>query len=440
MAPPISPWAAAPWTDDQQMLNPAMAQEPAAPQVPQVFAPVAKAAPSPLEGNIANDQQQLEKVRWNQANPWGTPENHPGALGKAAHVFSKVGNIAGDIFAPHVMANIPGTEANMQVRESELANRLNKETTDESENENRAATTAHTAEETAEMPGNAKSKQALEKAETDAAENKPDAFDFQQTDHGLMRINKSTGEAVPVTFNGQPLQPKVAPTKAGTKTVQLEINGKPHQVLIDEATGKTIQDLGESGEKPPVVNVNAGVAGLDRETARFAKPYEKGVADANAQLEKINEATSMINGSAESQALGIPKILTALISGQGSGVRITQSEQDNIARARGLEGDLQGTLNKWEGKGKLTSTQQKQLTGVLNDVKALVTEKAKIHSQALDSINGAGSREEAIRADKDARQKISDLEQHGHYAGQTVQLKNGKSVVVQKVHPDGSFD
>jgi len=212
--------------------------------------------------------------------------------------------------------------------------------------------------------------------------------------------------------DGTPIGPKLQ-----TKVVQLEMGGKPHQVLVDDATGVPIKDMGETGEKPPVFNANAGLITLDRESARLAKPYEKGISDANAQLDKIADARTMINGSAEAQALGVPKVLTALVSGAGSGVRITQPELNAIAKARGIAGDVQGTLQSWAGKGKLTPEQQKQLTGILDDVHARILQKQSIHNETLDRINGAASREEIINADKEARQKLSALEQGQHSAG-----------------------
>jgi hypothetical protein len=217
--------------------------------------------------------------------------------------------------------------------------------------------------------------------------------------HGDPKTGKSSAEVV---YEGE----------AGTtpKVVSLEVGGKPHQVLIDEKSGKTLKDLGETGEKPPTVNVNAGNNERDREAARFAKSHEKAVSDATAQLEKIAEARSMINGSAEAQALGIPKVLTALVSGQGTGVRITQPELSAIAKARGIKGDVEGFINSVSGKGKLTAEQKTQLTQILDDVKTRISQKQAIHNAALDNINGAGSREDIVRFDKEARQNISDFE------------------------------
>lgn len=160
-------------------------------------------------------------------------------------------------------------------------------------------------------------------------------------------------------------------------------------------------------------------AALDRETTKFSKPHEKAVADATAQLEKIADARAMINGNAESQALGIPKVLTALVSGVGSGVRITQPELNAIGTARGVKGDVEGFINSVSGKGKLTDTQKQQLTGILNDVETRVRQKQAIANDALDKINGAGSRGEIIQHDKDARKALSDLET-GHSADSAV--------------------
>jgi hypothetical protein len=75
-------------------------------------------------GSSANYEAELAKQKDKEANPWGTPENHPGTLGKIGHVLSKIGNIAGDVVAPGTMAIIPGTDLNRKVQESGLENRI----------------------------------------------------------------------------------------------------------------------------------------------------------------------------------------------------------------------------------------------------------------------------------------------------------------------------
>ena len=82
------------------------------------------------EGNLTN---RLQADYRKDATPWGSPTNHPGIGGKIAHVLSKVGNIAGDIFAPATMAMIPGTDLNRKVDENNIAHELNSTIGEESQ-------------------------------------------------------------------------------------------------------------------------------------------------------------------------------------------------------------------------------------------------------------------------------------------------------------------
>jgi len=410
-------------------------------QGPPVLAPTQHPAvtrpQTPQEQLIDQDQQRLQKVRWEQQNPWGTPENHPGKLGKLAHIFSQVGNIAGDVFAPGTMALIPGTEAHRQAEETGLTRRLNTEIGDESQNQERNALTAKTQEDTAEEPGKTQSEEALQGAQAANLNSENEArlllVGHAHAVQSALRNNLDPHTDPTVLAYEQALQAQQKqPAAKGAHFIQREVGGKPHTVAVDDMTGEDIRDEGETGEKPPVVNVNAANSEMDREATRLGKPYEKGASDAQAQLDKIADARAMVNGNPESQALGMPKVLTALVSGQGSGVRITQPELNSIAKARGLSGDIEGTLNKWSGKGQLTATQKQQLTQILDDVKTRIEKKAAIHSAALDSINGASSREQVIQADKLARQQLNEVQQFGFYTGEklpqgiVVGFKNGK--------------
>jgi hypothetical protein len=260
--------------------------DPSSASVPQVFAPsaapsvkLAPQPPTPIEQNISNDQQQLQKVRWEKTHGWGTdptydasgtmtdPGNHPGKLGKLAHVFSTLGNIAGDIFAPTVMANIPGTQMNRDLQEHGLAKRLNSEISQQSQEAYQGAETGKTQEETAEMPGKAASEEGLQGAETGHTEAETAAmqnpqYEVHDTAAGPLFVNKKTGAAQHLSVDGLPVGPKIQ-----TKTIPLQIGGKPHQVLINDETGEPIRDLGESGEKPPVTNVNAGTWSVQTDTS-----------------------------------------------------------------------------------------------------------------------------------------------------------------------------
>lgn len=266
---------------------------------------------------------------------------------------------------------------------------------------------------------------------------------YQGVVEGALKIKKSTAD--------------VAKTEADTKKTTMETEGtlpiSPYQqAQLDakadkpEATKTAEQQfVDEYQVKHPKAGVaeaqrafklnehiaspEASINQLDRETTRFAKPHEKSVADATSQLEKIDDARAMINGPAEAQALGIPKVLTALVSGAGSGVRITQPELNSIAKARGLTGDIEGFINSVSGQGKLTDTQKKQLTQILDDVKARVQQKRAIANDALDKINGARSRDEIVKIDRETRQKLTGMESAPAASGS--QYKVGDMVMYQ---------
>ncbi len=346
------------------------------------------------------------------ADPYGSSDNHPGFFGKLLHGLS----------------HATGGDTRRGWEEQGLEKRLQDISKDESAEGLQGATQAHTEAETPEIAPNAKSTRNLQGATARNLESET-AQRGQPSDPYMAVYRSLTGMGMPPQEALQEIerdkQMAVKPTEPKTTDIKGS-DGKVHTMGYDDKTGKYDVDEGESGFRPAVTNVNAGEASLDREATRLGKPYEKGISDADAQLDKIADARTMINGNAEAQALGIPKVLTALVSGQGSGVRITMPELQAIATARGLSGDIQGTLNSWSGKGKLTSTQQKQLTGLLDDVKARITAKQQIHSQALDQINGASTRQDVIAADKQARQRLNDVQTHGFYIGQ--QTPKGKVV------------
>lgn len=150
------------------------------------------------------------------------------------------------------------------------------------------------------------------------------------------------------------------------------------------------------------------------------QPYQKMLTEGSNQLEKIAEAKAMINGPAESQALGIPKVLTALVSGAGTGVRITQPELNSIATARGLTGGVEGFINQVAGKGKLTDTQKGQLTQVLDDVANKVRGKQMIVNDHLDALGTSQSAGEIQQHEHNTRQKLATFEAGGGAAPKEV--------------------
>jgi hypothetical protein len=81
-------------------------------------------------------------------------------------------------------------------------------------------------------------------------------FELHDTDQGPMMINKQTGEAQPVTANGQPVGAKV---QLKESQPIMGPDNKPHTYMLDQQGNKVV-DLGVHYERP-AVQVNAGVGG-----------------------------------------------------------------------------------------------------------------------------------------------------------------------------------
>lgn len=151
--------------------------------------------PKAAIGGSSDLQGRLQHLRDMDANPWGSENNHPGFGGKLAHVAAKVGNIAGDIIAPNVMARIPGTELNRKTQEEQLQGQIGQAQTRET-----AAATEKTREKHEENVEDT-NQQRLDQAERriDETENKDkSAREIALRKQGL-KIDEH-GAAVPLQY------------------------------------------------------------------------------------------------------------------------------------------------------------------------------------------------------------------------------------------------
>jgi hypothetical protein len=149
----------------QPIVMPVSAPDPL-PPTPQPQVQLAPKVPTPLDGQIQDAQQQLQKVHMKQ-QPYQW--NQHGVGRNIAHVLSVAGNIAGDIFAPSVMARIPNTQMNLKEQEDELNDMLSKEQEQQSASALQGANAAHLNAETPEIGPNAASRRQLEGAQTGLA-------------------------------------------------------------------------------------------------------------------------------------------------------------------------------------------------------------------------------------------------------------------------------
>jgi hypothetical protein len=128
------------------------------------------------------------------------------------------------------------------------------------------------------------------------------------------------------------------------------------------------------------------------------------------QVEKIDDARLMLNGSQAGQGLAAAKIMTALVSGTGTGIRITMPELQQLMHAQGIQSQAEAYIDHLSGQNEFSGIQKTQLSGLLDAVKARVLQKQQLANDHLNQLNNAGSVAEVHQIDQDYRQKQLDME------------------------------
>lgn len=248
-ATPSSIWAAPP---DAGISAPAMpvVQKPKMDlhaNLPPVFAPTPK--PNPQDEITGHLQGQLENDYKKDADPWGSPDNHPGFLGKLVHGLSVA----------------TGGNTRRGWEEQGIAKQLNDVVGDEATNKYKGAETAKDIEETSEMPQKATDAHNLSGAttrhtndEANALEHPTPKLEIHDTEDGPMVFNPSSGVGQHLTVDGQPIGPKI--TLKESQPI-MGADGKPHTYMIDDKGNKKV-DLGVHYERPVTTNINNGEKNL----------------------------------------------------------------------------------------------------------------------------------------------------------------------------------
>ncbi len=175
---------------------------------------------------------RLQKDEQKDADPWGSPDNHPGFMGKLGHALSVA----------------TGGPNRRQFEESGLEKSLQDMLNSQSQNDYRGAETGKTQEETAEMPGKTQSEEGLQgaeaghaNAETTVLQNPQDATPEIGTYRSLVKMGMSPSEALQeiekdkaMALRPQQIAPEqqylteYAQTHPGSTVAQAE-----HQYMLD---------------------------------------------------------------------------------------------------------------------------------------------------------------------------------------------------------------
>lgn len=402
--PPPSVWA------PMDAGQPALAAMPKiAPDAP----PKVVYAPTPEQAQIDQGEQRLQKLNWQDKNPWGTPENHPGKMGKLAHVFSTIGNIAGDVFAPGVMMNVPGTQMNRAVQENGLVKQLAFERGQQSQNEERGAQTAEAEERTKEMPDEAAAREKLEGSQaanidSETAARQNPSLVIHDTDAGPLLINPKTGAAQHIDLDGQPVGPKLKLTQSQPI---IGPDGKPHTYMLDEKGNKVV-DLGQHYERPVTVNVNPG-----EKTWEYANnqlnTMGKPISDLTMRMGRLQD--TLAQNTPQADALIAPELMTVMAGGQGSGLRMNEAEISRVVGGRSNWEALKAAMNKWsldpEAANSITPDQRKQIRALVNTVASKLTAKQNVINDAANQLVDVSDAGQQHRILAQTRQKLQAIDE-----------------------------
>ena len=403
------------------------------PSLAPMSAPEVKAPRGTIEGDtnargmLLGEKPGVDQIA-SRIEGSGFGQAHPFAgklLGDTAQVAGKIGDTALGVGASlgipalnTLAQDIPGTTAhhNQLLRQDNTA--LNQDVANaqkEAEANTENATAQKTNAETPEVAPNAESTRNLQGAEAGHAEAETTALQnpsmiVHDTELGPIVINPKTGAAQRIDVDGQPVGPKLKLTQS--QPIIDPKDGKPHTYMLDEKGNKVV-DLGQHYERPQNVNVNAGDAAVDRLATRLAKPYQTAFDKSSSQLDNVDKTLRSIASGYKGQALALPETLTSLVSGQGTGVRVTMPELQMVGQHNGVKGDVESFISRIAGEGSMTPEDKKQLTGILTEMRGILQDKEAIHSGALDAINGAESREQIQEADRIARKQLTEYEKIG---------------------------
>jgi hypothetical protein len=339
---------------------------------------------------------KIDRLEDQKANPWGTPENHPGPLGKVGHILGMIGNIAGNATIPGTMANIPGTEMNRNAREAVDENRLagaKKEEAAETEAKarndvaDRQATTAEEAEQAKKPLYDAQAQKDI--SEAIAALNPQAKNDFelwhQQNPHAPVEEWLKT-----LTKN------KPATAEADTS--------RATQLRADVASGKTLTPedsawlKGHTQEKTIVPATNFNLNQPNKNDARSDKSYQYSstaldkvanpVDQITQRLGRLNDTLSQ--NSPQADALVAPELLSIMAGGPGSGIRMNEAEIARIVGGRSNWEGLKAAINQWSldptTANSITAEQRKEIRALASTVQQKLTQKQKIIDDARNGL------------------------------------------------------
>lgn len=310
-----------------------------------------------------------ERLQTLQQSPSGIGGIHNPYARHALQVLDAVGSA----FFPAIATGIPGTQLHHNMLVGQARNAVAGDQASQAAQDEQAlreAQTAHTQAQTNELENPAPLQ---------------DTFKALPTATGYGSFNEKKGTLEPLKMGNEIAQPVEKPEKTPPQNVHvlpdgkvisvhtdengkstaevvyqgdpkiqtgvrpLEINGEEHTVLYNSQTGEPIKDLGKTGVKPPVINVNANAGREFQEKERGRGLLDKAESEYRTAASSADELSGFIDaaraGNKVAAAASPLEGTLSIVTSQGV-KRINRTEVEGIGGAGSLFDKLMGEVGK----------------------------------------------------------------------------------------------
>lgn len=373
--------------------------------------PVAPAAVTPATaGRAASADAEANRLATSGSgisqihNPWAR-----GALRGLSAI--------GDVIAPNVMREIPGTELHHEQLLNQSEGRLGTELG----NEEKQTTVAKTGADT----GEAVARGNLAQAQADALKNPKTGLTPEETTiHDLM-----TGE------NGQPrtnpdTQKPYTYLEAYTKMNEAKEGVKPpkettpeQQFITDYQKKNPASSIADAVKAYTLATTRPEKAG--EASARSDKSYTynnnkldtlgKPIEDAEARMGRLRD--SLAAGTPQADALIAPELLTIMAGGMGSGLRMNEAEISRVVGGRSKWQSLEAALNQWRldptKANSITPEQRQQIRALVDAVNVKLQAKQKALDDAREGLLNSDDPKEHRKIVTAAHHALTQVDEGG---------------------------
>jgi hypothetical protein len=434
---------------------------------------------------LAVDKLTLQKTQ--MSAPWGTKASaHPGTFGKIMHGLATAGNIAGDIAAPATMSLIPGTALYNKAQENQGFGRIKADEgnllTEADIREKDAATKAAGVkatdfqfekddngqmwrlDKTGHVPpqlvtfgpqgqavlapappgatpptiGNAPVvQQATQAQPTFGNKNTPENAKVDPA------IVKALPNQLTTSYVGggalTPAQIKQLVTDVGPAPTQKMLNDMGDRALAmsnsNRANAESVTNAQNNRDdrKTALTNTEQHQAELENDKAyTFAtKQLDAMRTPVVANLTKLDQAeTNLHMQTASADALVAPALLSVMVGGAGSGLRMNEAEISRIVKGRSTIEDIKGLGNKLANGKAITADQRQQIDAILTVAHAKAATRIELLDKAEQDLQLHQGNPSQMRADTVQLKKTIGALDSGKY----YQEKDLASLVAK--HPD----